>query len=120
MGSIAGIRAKKNTTSIRQALTELQSGLRQLYGVKAPVLLVYGSYARQEIRPDSDLDVLLIYPHEIYPGQEIRRVSALLAELNLRHQVLISVMPTSQDRYQRSQGAFWENVRREGKPIQSV
>lgn len=104
----------------RSALLELQAGLKKLYGSSAPLLLVYGSYARQEANPDSDIDVLLVYPSDIRPGEEIHRVSALLADLNLRYQVLVSVLPTSKNQYQSAEGGFWQNIRREGRTIDAL
>ena len=113
-----GIMSTKSTdvTLVRAILIELQTGLNALYGKTAPKIILYGSYARGEAEVDSDIDVLLIYAHEIRPGEEIRKVSPVLAELNLRHQVLISVLPTSQERYHNDPGVFWKNVRREGQP----
>ena len=47
-------------------------------------------------------------------GQEIPRVSPVLADMNLRHRVLISVLPISRSDDDNAVGAFWQNVRREG------
>jgi len=94
--------------------------LKKLYGSNAPLLLVYGSYARQEAHPDSDIDVLLVYSSDIRPGEEIHRVSAILADLNLRYQVLVSVLPASEHKYLSSKSGFWENIRREGKTIDAL
>ncbi len=48
------------------------------------------------------------------PSQEIRRVVPLLAELNLRYGMLLSVLPQSSAEYEEGEGPFWRNVRREG------
>jgi uncharacterized protein len=101
-------------------LRELQAGLQRLYGENAPAILLYGSYARGQAHLESDIDVLLIYPRDIYPGEEIRRVSSILADLNLRYQVLISILPTVESDYRDSQDAFWNNVRRESIPIEAI
>jgi uncharacterized protein len=105
---------------VRKILKELQAGLKSLYGKNTPVLLVYGSYARAEAHPESDIDVLLIYPYDVRPAEEIQRVSAILADLNLHYQALISVLPASQNKYQYSQETFWKNVRREGIPSEII
>lgn len=98
----------------KTALRVLQSELKKLYGEKTPRILVYGSYARDEAEPESDIDVLLLYTEEIHPGVEIRRLSSILADLNLRYQVLISIVPASEKQYRYARGSFWKNVRREG------
>lgn len=109
-----------NIPIVRKALRELQDGLNRLYGKRAPVILIYGSYARGQAHADSDIDVLLVYPNEIHPAEEINRISTLLADLNLRYQVLISVLPANRETYQNSQEGFWQNVRREGIPSEVI
>jgi uncharacterized protein len=105
---------------IRQVLGKLQTHLQQLYGDQAPQLLVYGSYARGDEDNTSDIDVLLLYSQAIKPGQEIQRLSSLLAELNIRYQVLISLLPIPEAEYHQSQNPFWQNVRHDGKPINAI
>jgi uncharacterized protein len=105
---------------LRTILRELQVGLHKLYGEKAPAIFIYGSYARGQAHQESDIDVLLIYPKDIYPGEEIRRVGSILAELNLRYQVLISILPVVESDYRHSKNAFWNNVRRESIPIEAI
>jgi predicted nucleotidyltransferase len=105
---------------LRTILQELQAGLRNLYGKNAPTMLIYGSYARGQAHLDSDIDILLVYPRDIYPGEEIRRVGSILADLNLRYQVLISILPALESEYRDSQNAFWNNVRRESIPIEAI
>ena len=70
--------------------------------------------------PISDIDILLLYPRAVRPGKEIKRVSAILAKLNLRYQVLISVLPAREADYQRATGAFWQNLRKEGVSIEQI
>ena len=103
-----------NTRLVRKVLTDFQLGLKKLYGSNAPEIFLYGSVACGEASVDSDIDVLLVYLAEVEASKEIRRVSALLAELNLRYQTLISVVPVSQSNYKTNPGVFWKNVRQEG------
>jgi hypothetical protein len=104
----------------RAALHDLQVELRKLYGKQAPLVLVYGSYARGEESAGSDVDLLLLYPRPVQPGDEIKRISAVLAELNLRYKMLISVLPAKEADYHHASGAFWQNLRREGIPLEQV
>ena len=104
----------------RTALREFRAELVELYGENVPDMLVYGSYARGQPHSESDIDVLLLFPREIHPGEEIRRVNWILADLNLRFQILISVLPASENEFKSSSTPFWENVRRESVTIESV
>ncbi len=117
MGSRPGARRGSPQTGsrrIRAALSEFRAALQSIYGQDAPSIIAYGSYARNQMTPSSDIDLLLLYPADIRSGQEIARVSPVLADMNLRYSVLISVLPVSQVDYDKAVGAFWQNVRREG------
>lgn len=118
--SYSGELDRPDRQTVRTALQELQSGLRELYGAQAPLALVYGSYARGEEKLDSDVDVLLLYPRAVQPGREIQRISSILAGLNLRYQVLISVLPAQETDYRHAEHAFWQNLRQEGVSIEQI
>lgn len=102
---------------VRQALRELEAGLLDLYSSYPPRLVVYGSYARDEATQDSDLDLLLLYSHPVNASLEIGRIVPLLAELNLRYGLLISVLPVSEHDYREGKRPFLRNVRQEGVAI---
>jgi predicted nucleotidyltransferase len=105
-------------TIVINALLDLQTELQKIYGGAAPAILVYGSFARNEANADSDIDVLLLYRKKIQPGKEIQRISAVLADLNIRYQVLISILPGTEKDYQNAKGALWQNIRRESVPFE--
>src|SRR3972149_5972026 len=111
---------KMNKKIVRKALQELQAALGGLYGEQSPSIILYGSQARGEATDASDIDILLIYPKIISAGAEIRRISPILADLNMRYQVLISILPVSKSEYLTSIGMFWKNVRREGIPVHAA
>ena len=98
---------------VEKALRDLRVSLHRLYGEQAPSVLLYGSYARGEAKEASDVDVLLIYPVDVPPGRAINQLGSILADLNLRYQVLISVLPVSKQIYQDTPGIFWKNIRQE-------
>jgi predicted nucleotidyltransferase len=111
---------KYDADNVRNALKALERALRELYGERAPIVIVYGSQARREATSASDIDVLLVYPGEIRPGQEIRRLGDILAEINLRYQELVSVLPVSEEDFQQRATPFWVNIRKEGVPIDAL
>jgi len=105
---------KSLTARTRAAMKHLYTVLRTIYGPDAPVLVLYGSEARGEANENSDVDILLIFRHAVNRGEEIRRLSPTLAELNLDHDLLVSVLPVAEAEYESATGPFWSNVRREG------
>ena len=102
---------------IGHILTEFKEALAQLYSGKMRRLVCYGSQARRDAGPESDIDLILILDGEIKPSQEIDRVIDLLADLNLRYGVLISLLPVGWDTWEKADGPFCRNIRREGVEI---
>lgn len=118
--NIIDVTKKPGKRIVHKALREFQAALQELYQKDAPILLIYGSYARHEATASSDTDVLLLYPKTVQPGQEIQRLSPILADLNLKYQVLISILPAFQSEFNQSSSPFWENLRRESIPIDAI
>jgi len=103
--------------NVSAALKSLQQALKNLYGYQTPKIFLYGSYARGDYKPSSDVDVLLLYENDISPAQEIHRISGILANLNLQHQVLISVYPIGKNQIIQAAGPLWINIQSEGISI---
>lgn len=119
MSELEAVRPKqKRTDQTQAALRSLRAHLQVVYGQDAPRLVLYGSEARGEATRTSDVDILLIYRQSINRGEEIRRLSSVLADLNLDYNLLISVLPIAETEYQSATGPFWTNVRREGVPFE--
>jgi predicted nucleotidyltransferase len=99
---------------IKRVLQELQESLDRLYGKRLHGLYLYGSYARGDFHPDSDVDVLIVLEGEVNPGQEIDRISDRVADICLDHNVLIATFPVSEEWLRVRKSPLFENVRREG------
>jgi predicted nucleotidyltransferase len=105
------------TIQLSNILAEFKQALDQRYGDKIAALVCYGSQARGEAGPDSDIDLVLVLKGEIRPPQIIDQVVDVLADFNLKYGVLISLIPVSQESWEKADGPFWRNVRREGVPV---
>lgn len=99
---------------LQAILAPLQGQLNQLYGDRLVQILLYGSQARGEAGPDSDIDVLIVLQDPVDPSQEIKRTSHLIADLCLEHNVLISRTFASSRQVEAERSPFFLNVRREG------
>lgn len=95
-------------------LQELSAALRGRYGDRYVRLWLYGSEARGEAHPESDVDILLVLRETSHPTREIDRIADVLADFNLRYGVLLSVLPVAESTLKNAEGPFWRNVRREG------
>jgi predicted nucleotidyltransferase len=101
---------------ISEILREFREELEELYGARLKSIILYGSWARGDATEDSDIDLLIILEGEVTPGAEIDRMIDIITELNLKHGVLISVVPISEEDYFTINSPLLINVRREGVP----
>jgi len=101
------------TETLRDVLAELRHGLAQLYGERLKGVYVFGSYARGEATPDSDLDVLVVLDSVDSYSAEIKRTSHLIAGLCLDCGVSLSRVFISESEWRGGQSPFLLNVREE-------
>lgn len=90
MGIAQGKRVDK---SIRALLTALRQELVKLYGPRFKGLVVFGSYARGQARPGSDLDVAMLLEEMERPWPEIRHTGPIVADLSLKYGITVSLIP---------------------------
>ena len=99
---------------LRSLLTELRSRFETLYGARLVRLVLFGSQARGDAEPGSDIDVLVVLEGAVRPGEEIARTGEITAGISLENNVVISCTFISADRFEREESPLMINVRREG------
>ncbi len=102
---------------LTRLLTELRRRLDKRYGQRLVRLILFGSNARGDEDPGSDIDVLVVLKGSVQPGKEISRTIHDVAELSLQHNVVFSCVFISAHRFESEQSPLLINVRREGIPI---
>lgn len=101
----------------RTVTSELQEHLGNLYGDRLERLVLFGSRARGEEVSGSDIDVLVVLRGEVSACEEIDRTIGIAAEISLEHDVVVSCVFVSEDRFTHEQSPLMLNVRREGVAI---
>lgn len=81
---------------------------------------MFGSQARGDARPESDVDVLVVLRGDIDAGQEIERSADLRAKLSLAYDTVLSIVLISLERYQHENSPFLLNVRREAEALAGI
>jgi uncharacterized protein len=99
---------------LNDILRTLREQLAQALGHELAQVIVYGSQARGEAQPDSDIDVLILVNGNLDYPDLMQRTSALVAELSLQHDVVISRTFASTAQWENAGTPFLINVRREG------
>lgn len=98
-------------------LQELRAGLEALYGDRLDRVLLYGSQARGDAAPDSDVDVLVVLAGVVDPLTEIARTEYLVADLSLEHDLVLSCAFLGVEEYHDEADLFLRNVRRDAIPV---
>ncbi len=102
---------------LRQILNELRGRLVEHYGGRLVDVVLFGSHARGDATPGSDIDVLVVLKNAVYPGVEIEETGDIVAELSLKYDALISVVFKSEEAFYYSETPLLINIRKEGVHI---
>jgi len=106
-------RRRRVPRQVKPIIDELEARLRDIYGSRFLGLVLFGSHARGAAEAGSDIDLMLLLRDS--GGVKERRLHAdVVAELSLRHDVVISLVPMGIEEFERSKTPLLLNVRKEG------
>ena len=95
-------------------LKKLNRALKRLLGERLEAVYLYGSHARGDARPDSDIDVLVVIKGDFNYFDMVQKVSRHTAKLSLEYETVISCVYVTQEDYEHRRTPLLLNVRREG------
>jgi len=100
--------------TVTQVLGECRAILQNHYGSRFKGLVLYGSMAREQARPGSDIDVLVLLMGPFDYLQELRHIIDLLYPVQLDTDQLISAKPAPVDEFEAGSIQLYRNAKREG------
>ena len=100
--------------NIQPTLHELKLGLKELYGDRLVKLILFGSHARGEANPDSDIDLLAVLKSPVSQVQEISYMSNLRVKILLECNAIVSIIPVTEEDFSKRDVGFLRNIRKEG------
>ncbi len=102
---------------LKTILSELRERLQALYGERLVHMVLYGSRARGDSEPGSDVDILVVLKGPVSPCEEIARTCDDVARISLDHGVAVVCTFVSEDQFEHERSALLLNVRREGAAV---
>jgi uncharacterized protein len=77
-------------SQLNSLLDEIKRGLYSIYGKRLESIYLFGSYARGDQEPDSDLDILIVLSDFDSHITEIDSTGELISDLSLKYAISIS------------------------------
>jgi len=91
--------------------------LRALYGKRLRKVVLFGSWARGDAHPESDIDLLVVLDRADDRVQELERMDPILYKHSLDNDSVVSVLVVSESDYTSAQRPTLIRARAEGVPI---
>ena len=88
--------------------------LEEIYGERLRGVYLYGSAARDQLTPDSDIDIAIILDEIQNRFEEHERTSQLGSDVSLEYNTLVSFLFASEADYRKGRFAVHRTIREEG------
>ncbi len=104
-----------NTTN--QIIQQCKNALTRQYGKRLKGVILYGSTARGQAAPDSDIDLLVLLEAPLDYFTELRQLVDVLYPMQLDSEQLISAKPVLVNDFEMGTVSLYRNARREGVAV---
>lgn len=98
---------------VQNSLNKFKQSLKALYGDNLDKIILFGSQARGEAKPDSDID-LLIVTHKILSKKDREKLINLISDISINDDLLISFIEMLPSKFHSENSPLLLNIRREG------
>jgi predicted nucleotidyltransferase len=104
-------------TPTQTTLSRCRELLAQHYGSRLKKVILYGSMARGDATPESDIDLLVVLEGPVDVVAETLRLVEVLYPLQLESDHYISVKVAQAAEYEAGRLQLYRNIRREGSVV---
>ena len=102
---------------MRDIIQQCRESLESYYGSQLRGVILYGSVARNQASPASDIDLLVLLDRPFDYFGELRRIVELLYPIQLESDQLISAQPVPYDEFEKGSLQLYRNAKREGVAV---
>lgn len=100
--------------SKKKIIDECKTILKKHYGKQFAGLFLYGSVARDQAEPSSDIDLLVLFSKPFDSFKELREIVDLLYPVQLKSEQLISAKPVAKNEFESGTLHFYRTIQQEG------
>jgi predicted nucleotidyltransferase len=93
---------------------KVRKELEKLYGQRLCGVYLYGSAARDQLTPDSDIDIAIVLDEIPSRFEEHERTAQLGSDVSLEYDTLVTFLFVSKDDYEKGRFAVHRNIKEEG------
>lgn len=101
-------------SGLRKTLRWATASLRDLYGPRLKRLILFGSWARGEAEPESDVDVLVVLEGPTGAYEEAKRTSRVATKAAAYRDTALSLVHMSEEEYAAGRSPLVWSVREDG------
>ena len=91
--------------------------LRELYGRRLHRVVLFGSWARRDAHPESDIDLLVVLDRVDSAWEELRRMDAILWRHSFANDTVISATPVAEDDLRAARWPLLRRAQAEGHQV---
>jgi len=110
---------KSMVTTREQALEiagQVRAGLERIYGPRLRGVYLYGSAARDELTPDSDIDIAVVLDEVVDSFTEHERIGQFASDISLEYETLVSFLLVGEEDLRNGRFAVHRFIQEEGIP----
>ena len=100
--------------AVADVVKRCKKTLENYYGPKLKGVILYGSMARDQAGPVSDIDLLVLLSQPFDYFHELHQIVELLYPIQLESEQLISAKPAPHDDFEHGIIQLYRNAKREG------
>jgi len=96
---------------------KVREDLERLYGERLRGVYLYGSAARDQLTPDSDIDIAIVLDEIPSRFEEHERTSQLGSDVSLEYNTLVTFFFISESDFKEGVFTIHRVIKREGVPV---
>lgn len=96
---------------------EVEQDFRRLYGARLRKMILFGSWARGDAHPESDIDLLVVLDRVDSPWSELRNMEEILWRHSIENDTVVTALPVGEADLETTQSPAVERAKLEGQVV---